>query len=163
MVLLDPKANARRLWLERLIWMLDLSAYGFLGAAGWAAAFDPSDYVVRTMQGMSWVIWLWGWMLLTGGIFSLVGRASRLWVIEYAFNVLAAWGAFLYLLILFPALTSGGSFALAAVVYVSWAFVMRRHLELNIITSDPRRTNLRQRIHEAMRRRTQNTVPRLRD
>lgn len=160
MVLLDPHVNQRRLWWERLIWLLDLTAYLFLGIAGYAAAFDPSAYVVETLGGMHWVIWLWGSLLFFGGVISFVGRLTRVWAIEYSANVLAGWGAALYLLILIPALTSGGSLALAAVVYVALAFVVRRYAELNIITNDPRRGSWRHRLDRAIRRRTQNVVQR---
>lgn len=162
MVVLDPKVSSRRLWWERLIWVLDMASYLFLAVAGYAAAFDPSDYVVSALEGYQWVIWLWGGLLLFG-LFGFVGRVTRIWAIEYPANVFTAWGAVLYLLILLPSILDGASVALPAVIFVAWAYLCRRYAELNIYTNDPRVKTWRMRLEAALARRTENTVPRLRD
>lgn len=161
MVITERRVVSRRLAWERLIWCLDMAAYGFLGVAGIGASVDPSDYVISALDGIHWIIALWGALLVIGGIGALVGRASRVWAIEYVANVLAGWGVWLYLVILLPSITNAGSLALAAVVFTAWAFVVRRYAELNIFTNDPRTPGMRAWVDAFIRRRTANTVGRM--
>jgi hypothetical protein len=158
MVTTDPQLNQRRIWWERLIWILDMLAYLFLGGSGVAAMFHVSDYVKDTLLGQSAVILILAILLSIGGI-AFVGRLTRVWAIEYAANVFTMGGAFMYAVVLFPSLLAGSSFAVFGATVVSFLYVLRRFAELKIFTSEPADTP-RGRLREALRRRTKNTVPR---
>lgn len=161
MVVTDPKLSQRRIWWERLIWFVDMVSYIALGVAGVTTAVQASSYVRETVQ-IPWVILLWAILIGVGGVVGFIGRLSRIWAIEIGANVLAAWGAFLYALILLPAVAAGSSVAALAIVLVGWGAMVRRYAELRIFTSDPRSATpfTARRLEEVLRRRTKNTVPR---
>ena len=159
MVVIDPRTNDRRLWWERLIWVVDMSAYLLIAIAGFAAALFPSDYVMETVQYW-WIVLLWGSMLATGGVVAFIGRLSRVWAIEYFANVLAGWGAAMYAAILVPAVLTGSSWAVMALVLVATGAMIRRYSELKIFTNEPGVRSFSQRLEAARKRRTANTVPR---
>jgi len=152
--------GAKRVRLERAIWVVDLIAYLVLAVAGVGAAVDPSEYVQRTVQ-FEWALWVWGFLLAGGGAVAFIGRLSRVWALEFPANVAAGWGAALYGLILVPTIQSGGSLALAAIVVVAGLFVLRRYIELKIFTNEPGVDSIRKRLDAAFRRRTKNIVPRM--
>lgn len=156
---MDPaRASFVRLWLERCVWFIDMASYGAMGLAGVYGAVDPSSYVEETLGNHSWIIALWGCLLVCGGLVAFLGRLVRNWAIEITANVLAAWGSFLYLLILLPAFAEGSSSALGAVVFIAWMFMLRRYIELRIFTLEPGVQVTR--WVDIFRRRTKNTVPR---
>lgn len=158
MVATDPRLNQRRKWWERLIWILDMSAYLFLGASGVAALFHVSDYVRNTLLGQHFVILLFA-VLLSFGAIAFAGRLTRVWALEYAANVFTMGGAFMYAVILFPSLLTGSSFAVFGATVVSFLYALRRFAELKIFISEPGST-AHGRLREALRRRTKNIVPR---
>jgi len=161
MVATDVKLNERRIWWERLIWVIDMGSYLFLGIAGWGVAFQPSGYVLTTLDGITWIVWLWASILFLGGLVAFIGRLTKVWAVEIVANVLAAWGAVLYVVILIPALASGGSVPLAAIVLIAWGAMARRYAELIIFTNEPReQLTWSDRLMRALRRRTKYTVPR---
>lgn len=159
MVTTDPRTNETRKRWERLIWVIDMAAYVLIGVAGLAAAISPSDYV-ETVVPVPWVVLLWGCLLAGGGLVAFVGRLSRVWAIEFFANVLAGWGAFLYAIILVPAVSTGSSWAVMALVLVATGAVVHRYAELRIYTNEPGIRTFRDRIEAARRRRTTNIVPR---
>lgn len=99
MVASDPRLNQRRLWWERGLWVIDLIAYTVVGVSGVLALGNVSDYVLDTLLGWTWLIRLFAWLIIAG-IVALVGRATRVWALEYVGNVAAGWGAFVYAVVL---------------------------------------------------------------
>jgi hypothetical protein len=158
-VVLDSRIKGRKLHWERAIWLIDLTAYLLVCIAGLFAAFDSSVYVVSVVQ-VPWVIWLWGSLLVGGGLFAFIGRLTRVWALEFFANVWAAAGAVLYAIILVPAVASGSSVAVFALVLVAWLFMLRRYAELKIFTSEPGLDTFRKRLDRALRLRTRNVVDR---
>jgi hypothetical protein len=149
--------HRRRLRWERSIWAVDLIAYGLTAISGGFALFHTSEYVERVVI-VDWVIVVWGFLLLVGGGLAFAGRLLRLWVIEHFANVWASAGVLLYAIILVPAVLEGASLALLGCVVIAWLFVLRRHLELKILTSEPGLNSFRKRLDAALKRRTENIV-----
>jgi hypothetical protein len=159
MVTTDPKLNQRRLWWERLLWIIDMAAYGFIGFSGILAIGNVSSYVYDTLLGQQWIIVLFAW-LMTAGWIALAGRASRLWALEYVGNSAAGWGAAVYAVVLFPGALSGeATFAAFGMTAVATLFTVRRYAELVIFTSEPGDSDPVL-FRAIIRRRTKNTVPR---
>ncbi|WIE54238.1 hypothetical protein [Curtobacterium sp. MCBD17_003] len=159
MVATDPKLNQRRVWWERLLWLIDLAAYGFVGVSGVLAIGNVSQYVFDTLLGQRWIILLFAW-LMTAGWVALAGRASRLWALEYVGNNAAGWGSAVYAVVLFPGALSGqATFAAFGMAVVATLFMVRRYAELVIFTSEPGDRDPVW-FRAALRRRTKNTVTR---
>lgn len=159
MVTTDPKLNQRRLWWERLLWVIDLGAYGVIGTSGMLALFHVSAYVVDTLLGQRWIIALFAW-LMTAAWLGLAGRASRVWAVEYIGNVAAGWGAFVYAVVLSAGAFSGeASFAAFGMAVVAMLAMVRRYAELRIFTSEPG-VRTKGWLRGVLDRRTRNTVPR---
>lgn len=142
------------------MWSLDLAAYAFVGVAGIVAAVSPSGDVENVLGGHPWVVFVWSVLLVLGGGGGVVGRATRVWAIEYVAAVFAGWGLFLYLVILLPPIVNGSGVVLASVVFVSWAFVVRRYAELHIFTHDPKTLTPRAWLDAVPRLRTLDIVAR---
>lgn len=155
-----PAEHLRRhAFLGRLIWVLDLTAYAALTYAGAQAIWATSEYVSAT------VVWapaiaIWGTLLLVGSAGCLLGRLTRLWAIEYVSNVLAGWGAWLYVIILIPAMLEGTSGVLFGFAVFASLGIARRYAELRIFVNEPGLSGIRARLEAAFRRRTELTVQR---
>lgn len=159
MVATDPKLNQRRLWWERLLWITDLLAYAVIGVSGFLALGRVSDYVYDTLLGQTWIIMLFAWLML-GGWVALIGRATRLWALEYVGNVAAGWGTAVYAVVLFPGALSGvATFAAFGMTVATTLYMARRYDELVIFTSEPGDSDGSW-LNRVRRRRTKNTVPR---
>jgi hypothetical protein len=159
MVATDPKLNQRRLWWERLLWLIDLAAYGVIGLSGALALVHVSDYVVDTLLGWRWLITLFALLMLAAWL-GLIGRATRVWAIEYIGNVAAGWGAFVYAVVLSDGAFSGtASFAAFGMAVVAMLSMVRRYTELRIFTSEPS-PRPRGWLRDVLDRRTRNVVPR---
>jgi len=152
--------SQKRIRWERLIWVIDIATYALLGAAGTFALWLNPPNVTTAVQ-VSWIVVMWGMLLLVGGMVAAIGRALRVWAVEYVANVFAAWGAFLFAIILIPAaVDSQGWAGVLAFVCIAWLSTMRRYSELRIFANDLRGDSLRVRLEVALRRRTQNVVAR---
>lgn len=159
MVASDPRLNQRRLWWERGLWVIDLIAYTVVGVSGVLALGNVSDYVLDTLLGWTWLIRLFAW-LMVAGIVALLGRATRVWALEYVGNVAAGWGAFVYAVVLWPGAASGqATFAAFGMTAVATLFLIRRYVELKIFTSEPGDAD-RGWWRTVLGRRTKNVVPR---
>ncbi|WP_111060502.1 hypothetical protein [Curtobacterium sp. MCBD17_008] len=159
MVATDPRLNQRRLWWERLLWIIDMVAYGVIGVSGALALVHVSDYVLDTLLGQRWIITLFAWLMVTAWL-GLAGRASRVWAVEYVGNVAAGWGAFVYAVVLSSGAFGGSaSFAAFGVAVVATLGMVRRYAELRIFTSEP---GIRTKgwLRDVLDRRTRNVVPR---
>ncbi|WP_242089273.1 hypothetical protein [Curtobacterium sp. DN_7.5] len=159
MVTTDPKLNQRRLWWERLLWIIDMAAYGVIGLSGALALVHVSDYVLDTLLGQRWIISLFAWLMVAAWL-GLAGRASRVWAVEYIGNVASGWGAFVYAVVLSSGALSGtASFAAFGVAVVAMLAMVRRYAELRIFTSEPG-VKTRGWLRDVLDRRTKNVVPR---
>lgn len=146
-----PLARARS---ERTFWVLDMLAYLFLAVAALDGGLHPNGYVSSVVQDRSWIIALWLVLPVGGGLIAFVGRLSRVWVIEYVANHMAAWGAGLYAVILVPAITQGQAVGIFALVVIAMIAMMRRYAELRLFSSEPtQQRGLRTRVLTALRRR----------
>lgn len=159
MVAMDLKLNQRRLWWERLLWLIDLAAYGVIGISGCLALVHVSAYVLDTLLGQRWIVTLFAWLMVAAWL-GLAGRASRVWAIEYVGNVAAGWGAFVYAVVLSSGAFSGdASFAAFGMAVVAMLAMVRRYAELRIFTSEPG-VRTKGWLRDVLERRTRNTVPR---
>lgn len=160
-VLIPPRAThvqVRRRW-ERLIWIIDMLAYLFIAVAGLDVMLHPSGYLVEVVPSSA-IITGWSIMLMIGGVGAFAGRLSRIWAIEYTANVLAGWGATLYLLVLMPAVFVGELVGTFAITIITIGFMVRRYAELRIFINEPGLDSFRSRLDAVIRRRTGNVVPR---
>jgi len=159
MVATDPKLNQRRLWWERLLWIVDMTAYGVIGVSGALALVHVSDYVLNTLLGQRWIITLFASLMLAA-LLGLTGRASRVWAVEYVGNVAAGWGAAVYAIVLSSGAFGGtASFAAFGMAVVATLAMVRRYAELRIFTSEP---GIRSGgwLRDVIERRTKNVVAR---
>jgi len=159
MVATDPATNQSRLRWERLIWVLDMAAYGVLAVSGFVALFFTSDFVLREVRSREAIV-VWGCLLLAGGVAGFAGRLSRVWAVEVLGNVAAASGAFIYMIIIVVAVVGGSSLVLLAFITAAWIAMLRRYSELQIFTSEPGLSSFTARALSLLRRRTTNTVTR---
>lgn len=157
-MLTEVDTPRRRVW-ERVIWLTDVSLYLVLAFVGSATLWLLPQ---RVNAPVEWVVDCWGWLLLLGGIAAAGGRLTQWWSIEYVANVAVAWGVLLLGLSLAPtSLSPTGWPGTLGIVAVALGFVIRRYSELKIFTSEPGLDSFRKRLDAALRRRTENTVPRL--
>jgi len=155
----DPRVSQRRRRWERVIWVLDMAAYGFLAFSGWAALFAPSAYIVQEVTDGR-VILVWGSLLFAGGVFGLLGRLVRLWAVEILANVAAWSGAVIYAYIVGAAVATGSSMILFGFVVAAVIATFRRYAELQIFTSEPGLDTFTKRVASLLRRRTDYAVHR---
>lgn len=159
MVATDPKLNQRRLWWERLLWIVDMVAYGVIGVSGVLALVHVSDYVLDTLVGQRWIVTLFA-SLMVAALLGLAGRASRVWAVEYVGNVAAGWGAFVYAVVLSSGAFGGtASFAAFGMAVVATLAMVRRYAELRIFTSEPG-VRTKGWLRDVLERRTKNVVAR---
>lgn len=160
MVMPASAITRRRMAWERFVWSLDLAAYAFVGVAGAVVALHPSYNVSSVLGEYPAISAVWSALLVVGGVGGIVGRASRVWAVEFVAAVFAGWGLFLYLIVLLPTIVDGSGIVLASVVFVSWAFVVRRYAELHIFTHEPKTLTTRAWLENAPRLRTLDVVAR---
>ena len=159
MVATDPKLNQRRLWWERLLWIVDMVAYGVIGVSGVLALIHVSDYVLDTLLEQRWIVTLFA-CLMVAALLGLAGRASRVWAVEYVGNVAAGWGAFVYAVVLSSGAFGGtASFAAFGMAVVATLAMVRRYAELRIFTSEPG-VRTKGWLRDVLERRTKNVVAR---
>lgn len=161
-VLTDPRLTGKRQRLEAVIRVLDLIAYAFVFGAGLSAIVTTPPSVVEGLQGWYWIIPLWNGTLVIGGLFGFLGRLIRVWIVEVPGTGLSIVGVGIYFINLFANALGDwgawpGTFGLGIVVI----FLLRRYIELQILTSEPNdRHSLLAWLKSIARRRTDNAVPR---
>jgi|GEM_PF-1192545 len=156
-----PVAEKKRRVLEAIIRIIDIVAYFIILVGGCYALFWTPDSVQNELAGASWLVPMWAGFLLVGGGLGMVGRISRIWVLEPPADVAAIIGAAMYFVVLsgtlFQSLTAGVA---AAFMFYAMIQLFRRYIELQIFGTDPKVHGFTDRMAEAFRRRTGNVAPR---
>lgn len=152
-----PIPQTRRHRFEVIIRIIDLVVYGAVSVGGVYALIGTPATVVDELRGAEWLVGVWAFLLLTGGLVGFLGRLLRRWMVEVPATVLAFFGVLIYLVILgrfaFASITSTVA---ALLVLVAAAIMARRWAELQIFSTDPDHDDFRSRLAEALRRRTTN-------
>lgn len=156
-----PVPPDRRRRFEAVIRVIDLVVYAAVFVGGVYAMVGTPTSVVDELRGAEWLIALWSGLLLTGGAVGFVGRLARYWFAEVPATVLAFAGILIYLIVLgrfaFSSLTA---VVASSLILVAMCMIARRWAELQIFASDPAHKDFRQRMADALRRRTANFVAR---
>lgn len=156
-----PVPLQKRRTLEALIRIIDIIAYSIVFLGGVVALFATPESVQRELAGWEWLVPIWAAFLLVGGGIGMLGRLSRIWILEPPAVVAAIAGTLIYFLVLgktlFMSVTAG-----VATVLILYAMLMmaRRYIELQIFGTDPSLHRFSDRMAEALRRRTANVAPR---
>jgi len=147
--------------LEATIRIIDIVAYFIIFVGGCYALFFTPDSVQRELSGAEWLVPLWAGFLLVGGGLGMVGRITRIWILEPPADVAAIVGALIYFVVLgntlFQSVTAGVATTL---VFYAIIQMFRRYIELQIFGTDPRSHGFTDRIAESLRRRTANVAAR---
>jgi hypothetical protein len=155
-----PISPKRRRRYERAIRILDLIVYFVVTIGGLAAVFATPTSATDALIQQPLLIAVWAVLLLGGGSIGFLGRLTRYWLIEGPAAIAAFSGAAIYLALLFnAALASATTTLAAALVAVAMLALGRRVLELQIFGTEPN-APWKQRIRNAITRRTTDVVPR---
>ncbi|WP_091232664.1 hypothetical protein [Microbacterium sp. 3J1] len=156
-----PVPKEKRIFLEAIIRIIDIIAYSIIVIGGGYALFFTPDSVQRELSAADWLVPMWAAFLLIGGGLGMVGRISRIWVLEPPALVAAIFGAAIYFVVLggtlFQSVTAGVA---AAFMLYATIQMFRRYIELQIFGTDPNVHGFADRMAEALRRRTGNVAPR---
>lgn len=151
----------KRRALEATIRIIDIVAYFIIFVGGCYALFFTPDSVQRELAGAEWLVPLWAGFLLVGGGMGMVGRITRIWILEPPADVAAIAGAAIYFVVLgntlFQSVTAGVATTL---VFYAIIQMFRRYIELQIFGTDPKVHSFTDRIAESLRRRTANVAAR---
>ncbi|UFS59464.1 hypothetical protein [Subtercola endophyticus] len=161
MVATDPRMNESRKTKEAVIRVIDLVIYFGVFCSGSFAVLATPATVSKALAGLEWLIVLWGILLLLGGLLGFVGRLSRVWAIEVPGTGAAISGCLIYAFVLgYVALSNFTIFVAVILVVIATLTLVRRYIELQIFTYDPGSGTFLTRVRSALRRRTENAVPR---
>jgi hypothetical protein len=156
-----PVPERKRRRLEATIRIIDIIAYFIIFVGGCYALFFTPASVQRELAGSEWLVPMWAAFLLIGGPMGMIGRITRVWILEPPADVAAIVGAAIYFVILgntmFQSVTAGVATAL---VFYAMIQMFRRYIELQIFGTDPNVHGFTDRIAETLRRRTANVTPR---
>lgn len=156
-----PVPREKRRVLEAIIRIIDIVAYFIILVGGCYALFFTPDSVQRELAGAEWLVPIWAGFLLVGGALGMVGRISRIWIMEPPACVASIAGAAIYLVVLggtlFQSVTAGVATTL---VFYAGIQMFRRYIELQIFGTDPSVHSFADRVAEALRRRTANVAQR---
>lgn len=155
---IDP---ARRRFLEAAIRIIDIVIYFAVFVGGCYAIGSTPNSVVTELAGWEWLVPIWAGFLLIGGGLGVVGRVTRIWILEPPADVAAIIGIIMYFIILGKTLTTSVTAAVAtALIFCAMLLMLRRYVELQIFGTDPNNKEFSDRIAEMLRRRTTNVAPR---
>lgn len=156
-----PVPDEKRRFLEAMIRWIDIIIYAAVLIGGMGAwAYTPTSAATE-LAGWEWLIPMWIGFLLVGGLLGIVGRITRIWILEPPATVAALVGIAIYFVVLGKTMFTSLLAMLATCLILVAALVMlRRYVELQIFGTDPGNTSLSDRIAEVLRRRTGNIPPR---
>jgi len=158
-VLKHPIPEGKRRVLEALIRLIDLITYTVIAASGVFAFVATPMSISTQLTGWEWVIPLWGFLLLAGGLAGLAGRLTRIWMIEVPALPLVILGSAIYALVLAgTALTAPFVWVGVGMVIAATLGGVRRSLELQIFASEPGDRPLKKRLSDAWARRTPDAI-----
>lgn len=157
-----PPPPEKRRVLEALIRIIDLVIYIAVSAGGLFALIATPTSVQNELTGWEWLIPMWGWMLMLGGLGGFAGRLTRYWIIEVPSLPLAGVGIAIYFLVLGRTAFSN-ALAVVATMLILAAFLMivRRYVELQIFATEPDDRDFKSRLAAMLRRRTRDVVHRI--
>lgn len=151
-----PVPTAKRRFVERMIRVVDLIIYAVIIVGGVGAIGATPNSVVNELGSNSILVWVWGIMLLIGGVFGFIGRLSRRWMVETPATILAMVGALIYAVVLAGTVrTSTTAVVAIAFTLAAAANLFRRWSELQIFAASGS-DNVKTLLAEAVRRKTAN-------
>jgi len=155
-----PVSPKRRRFLEAAIRILDLIVYAVVFFAGAYTLYATPTEALHVLAGSGWLVYVWGGLLLGGGLVGFIGRLSRRWLVETPATISAFFGVAIYFVILSHFMFVNALVAVGMVcVVVAGTALLRRWLELQIFGTEPD-ARLAARLRSALERRTANTVNR---
>lgn len=156
----DPSANpvptAKRRFVEGMIRIVDLVIYALAALGGLGAVLATPESVVSELGANSILVWVWGLMLITGGVCGFLGRMFRRWMVEAPATILAMTGALIYVVVLAGrSLNSASAVVAMLFVLIAAAVLFRRWSELQIFATSGS-DDIKTMLAEAVRRKTAN-------
>lgn len=146
--------------LSHAVRIIDLIVYAVVFVGGLYAIATPPDTVVDVLEHYEWLAIVWAILLVGGGLVGFIGRLTRYWLVENPATIAASSGILIYVVILYQyTFTSITAAVATALALVACGFMIRRWLELQIFATEPHRPRT-ERLLDAMKRRTRNTVSR---
>lgn len=160
MVTTDPGlVDVRRQRKEAWIRLVDMLAYLAVLVSGVGALISTPQSVKSALYGFPWLIVVWGILLVLGGVLGFTGRLTRVWVIEMPGASAGIFGSAIYFVILGLAAPSlPTAFVVVGLVLTMMLLMIRRYIELRILTSEPGHFTFREKVQIILQRRTTNTV-----
>lgn len=153
--LVDPRRQRKEAWIR----LVDMLAYLAVFVCGLGALFSTPKTVTSALYGFPWLIVVWAVLLLVGGLLGFIGRLTRIWVIEIPGASAGLFGSAIYFVILGMAAVQLPTAVVAAgMIAVMTFLLLRRYLELQILTSEPEHVSFRGKLRVILNRRTTNTV-----
>jgi len=153
----------RRRW-EAVIRWVDIIVALLVFASGWFAVLATPDSILRQVY-FDWLIWVWGSLLLLGGVLAVAGRFIRIWAIELPGLVAAMFGVAIYGVVL-GSIAVGGKptvWVATCIAVIALITMFRRYVEIQLFILEPRETparTYRDLVREAIKRRTPDFQPR---
>lgn len=149
----------RRLAREAFIRAIDMTVYLFAFAGGVFALAVPPDTIRRQLEGFEWLGTCWGVLLLAAGALGFAGRLTRRWIVEVPGTAMAIAGELIYVVVLAAtALDSATAWVALCMIAGATLALLRRYVELQILTAEPRHASLAARLDDAFHRRTTDSV-----
>lgn len=153
---IGPVPTRKRRFYEGTVRVVDLIIYAVIAVGGFVAVAATPTSVVNELGSGSFLVWLWGLMLITSGIAGFLGRLSRRWMVETPATVLGIAGTLIYAAVLARLSMSNISALVAmAFTFVASGILARRWLELQLFAAT-QSGDVKALIAAAVRRKTAN-------
>lgn len=154
---IGPVPTRKRRFYEGTVRVVDLIIYAVIAVGGFVAIAATPTSVVNELGSDSFLVWLWGLMLITSGIAGFLGRLTRRWMVETPATVLGIAGTLIYAAVLASlSLSNISAFVAMAFTLVASGILARRWLELQLFAAPPQSENVKALIATAVRRKTAN-------
>ena len=150
----DETATARRARLDGFLRITDVTI-GFAIVAAGVFALIVAPTTVQREVTLPALVTSWGLLLILGGLSATVGRLTGIWIMETVGIVAAATGVLIFIGVLGVTVgrtpTAG---AALCIMWVAFACLVRRYIELQLFLSEPGERGLVGRILGLVKTRT---------
>lgn len=132
-------SNARTRTGSRIIDGIDV-AVGVIGIVAGIVVFlaPPPSFIASV--AIPWLVGLWGWLFMIGGLGILIGRLTDLWLPETTGIIAVATAATMYAITLTAAASIKqelGTVVAIAVIAIGVALMVRRYVQLQMLSREP--------------------------
>ena len=132
-----PVPIRRRSFIEGMIRVIDLGVYGATTIAGLYAVVATPGAIEEGLGQESLLIWLWGGLLLIGGLVGFLGRLARRWMVEAPATILALAGMLIYFAVLARVAFTSVTFMVGAIfAAIASVLMIRRWAELQLFATN---------------------------